>query len=365
MERDPNLRGVLLIDTRSSPPIREYLREDVLRLGDGRTDQLKAITKAMIKLFQEREIKPDKQLFSRFRIVIKDLDEGRDGHTAAQAYLRQIVDPANAQKVWTRLCKEGVDLISRKGRRDISALQSLLAREFQLAEVPASAFQRSTTEISERDLLQANRELLEQIVDLRSDFEKAQLIPAGQGLGHVTPPPAGDSQRSSPPLLQTVLDVAASLPQIVSDISRDKFEQVEHARELYRQGKGIEATNLVSRIREQTTWPMLPNEVKGVVLRLAASLALNTENDLAKARSLATEAQAIDSQGDSRIIRALISLREEGPERALSDLSRPDNVNGFNLRLHLMLLLGRSDDVIALANNPHDSVVANGETMRL
>jgi hypothetical protein len=194
LELDPNLRCVLLIDTRSSAPIREYLREDLLRLGQGRTDRLKDITKAMIKRLIDSDIKPDEQLLSRFRIVHSDLDEGCAGHAAAQAFLRQIVaDPENAQKAWTQLCKEGMDLISMKGRRDRSALKALLAREVQLAQEYEAGFEPSSTEIPVGELLETSRELLEQVVHLRSDLEKVNVIP-DQRFGYAPQIAIGASQ---------------------------------------------------------------------------------------------------------------------------------------------------------------------------
>lgn len=82
------LRAVLLIDRHSSEAIRNDLKTDISRIGQGRQDGLKQIT---LDLISQLQVEPDPALFARFRIVVVDLDQGSDGMAAAQSLLSRIV----------------------------------------------------------------------------------------------------------------------------------------------------------------------------------------------------------------------------------------------------------------------------------
>lgn len=121
-----DLLGVLLVDTKTSASIREEIRQDFIRLSDGRTESLKSETKELLATLSE--LGPvDYLLFQRLRIIVKDFGPGGDGCAAAISLLRNIVaDSVNAEDSWKILCSEGIALCARRGRRDKEALAKLL-----------------------------------------------------------------------------------------------------------------------------------------------------------------------------------------------------------------------------------------------
>ena len=113
---DKQLRGVLIVDTTASQPIRTDLRNDLTRVGQGRTDQLKQITIDLQDRLLKRGIS-DTSLFERLRIVVKDLEQAMDGRDAALTLLRGLVEsPDHATVAWSKLVEKGHDLIAQRGR---------------------------------------------------------------------------------------------------------------------------------------------------------------------------------------------------------------------------------------------------------
>ena len=121
-------------------PEQNQLKTDFLRLGDGRRDGLSPITKAVLKLLDTQGL-TDRGIFSRFRIIVKDLDIGDDGHSAALTLLSRIVaTPGEIATAWTVLNNEGLRQITRRGRRDSEALVRLVGAHVHLRrDVPNHA----------------------------------------------------------------------------------------------------------------------------------------------------------------------------------------------------------------------------------
>jgi hypothetical protein len=112
---DTGLRAVIMVDRHASETVTEDLRKDVIRLGQGRRDDLKEITKAVLADLQAHRIGVD-QTFQRLRIVVVDLDEGSDGVSAACAMLGNVVAPSRTLTAYKILGKRGHWLIKNRGR---------------------------------------------------------------------------------------------------------------------------------------------------------------------------------------------------------------------------------------------------------
>src|SRR5215213_4230061 len=82
LDSDPNLRAVLMVDSSSSGTIKDDLRSDIVRLGMGRTDNLKPISSEFLELLEQNGIASNAALFNRLRIIVKDLENGMDGQAA-------------------------------------------------------------------------------------------------------------------------------------------------------------------------------------------------------------------------------------------------------------------------------------------
>ena len=149
---NPNLFGILLVDTAASAPIRETLRQDFLRIADGRDDLLKPETLDLLAMLDALGIR-ERKLFQRFRIVVKDFAPTGDGRAAAISLLRTVVaDPLRAADAWGILSDEGLSLCTRRGRRDIEALGQLLRlRPDAEARVLAKHHYRKWVEITNAD----------------------------------------------------------------------------------------------------------------------------------------------------------------------------------------------------------------------
>jgi|GEM_PF-1163590 len=124
---NPSLYGVLLTDCTASSTIRDELRKDVERLGQGREDNLKTITQEVRKRLREAGISHSSDIFRRFRIVIADLDNSqRDAKTALGLLTLILKNREQAGQAWKVLSDDGLDLIQKRGQRDAEALSRLL-----------------------------------------------------------------------------------------------------------------------------------------------------------------------------------------------------------------------------------------------
>ena len=140
LQENRQLYGVLLTDSTASKIIREDLRNDFKRLGQGRTDGLKAITQEVQQKLVEANLpEADPDFFRRLVIVVLDLDDGLQDGKHAQLLLRNVLhDPKQSASSWKVLWGEGLKLISNRGCRDSKAWARLLSNQgIQLASVCA------------------------------------------------------------------------------------------------------------------------------------------------------------------------------------------------------------------------------------
>ncbi|HEX7772664.1 MAG TPA: hypothetical protein VF435_09605 [Pyrinomonadaceae bacterium] len=134
LDKDQSLRAAIMVDNSSRRNIKDDLSEDILRLGMGRVDNLKPITSEFLHLLQQNGITSSEALFSRLRIVVKDLEKGMDGQAAATSLLTRVVQtPSQSSTAWRILSNEGLELTSRRGRRDRRSLAKLLGKHLTLS----------------------------------------------------------------------------------------------------------------------------------------------------------------------------------------------------------------------------------------
>ena len=167
---DPTLRGVIMVDRHASQIIREDLRQDLIRLGQGRTDDLKQIAKDLLADFQSQGIS-SVGVFDRLRIAVVDLDEGNDGITAARAMLGSVVEPKNASTAWALLGKQGHRLIKNRGRDTVSSVADLLAGAVGLRRQPTSPVAALAT--YRRWVWESTREFLSPVLGKRFPIDQA------------------------------------------------------------------------------------------------------------------------------------------------------------------------------------------------
>lgn len=124
---NPSLYSILLTDSTASGTIKDDLRQDLKRFGQGRTDDLKAITQEVRNKFEREGITNDSALFRRLSIIVVDLDDDSQGAKSAQILLSQAIENQHqARQAWITLVNDGIKLITNRGRRDAEALARLL-----------------------------------------------------------------------------------------------------------------------------------------------------------------------------------------------------------------------------------------------
>lgn len=133
----PQLRAVLLVDHHASLIIRDDLKRDLVRLGQGRSDDIRPITRELLDDLQMQGLSGI-AVFARFRIVVVDLDPGSDGAAAAQAMLTRVVAAKDSPTAYTLLGKRGHQMIKNRGRDDVYQCAKFLDTSVGLASVASS-----------------------------------------------------------------------------------------------------------------------------------------------------------------------------------------------------------------------------------
>jgi hypothetical protein len=132
LNRNSKLRAILMVERGASKIIREDLRLNILRLGQGRFDGIKNITRDLIAELTSRGV-ADMSIFARLRIVVVDLDDGSDGLSSAQALLSRVVAAKDSPTAYQLLGKRGHGLIKNRGRDDVVQCARFLENAIGLA----------------------------------------------------------------------------------------------------------------------------------------------------------------------------------------------------------------------------------------
>lgn len=128
--------GVLIVSSTSSNTITEDLAKDIVRLGDGRSDNLSGITTKLVSKFNALGL-PIADSCKRIRVqTISALEWDQASILAARAELAHLcADQTQVRSAWNALYKDASALIEHRGRRDASSvLRVLRAEHVSLAE---------------------------------------------------------------------------------------------------------------------------------------------------------------------------------------------------------------------------------------
>ncbi len=149
---------------------------------------------------------------------------------------------------------------------------------------------------------------------------------------------------------------------LVAELAGERSRELEAVRELAVEGKGDEALRQVVAIQARGSWVEMPEEVRAKALRIQASLTLHVLADFESAKRLFGEARAICPSANTRPMEAMLLRESIGPQAAFDVLSPPRTVEEWNLRLELLLELGRPDDLLVEAAAPPAGVTPTVET---
>lgn len=163
----------------------------------------------------------------------------------------------------------------------------------------------------------------------------------------------------------TIDTLSSKIEHLSSDLSKAKAQCVEEYRELYRQGKLGEAYNRIISLRNDANWGVFEKPLQSKILQALAGYAISVEQDTDKARSLAEQALALDPEGNDVLLQVLISYYSEGVEVALKLINNPLKIDLFNLKLGLLLQLGRTDEIISALQDLSPDLKVDAETNRI
>lgn len=119
--------GVLVVSPSSSNTITNDLAKDIIRVGDGRTDNLSTIASQFLEKLNLLSI-PARDACAHIRIqTVSATNLHQEAIRTAHAYLTHIcADNAQIGAAWDALYADASRLIELQGRRDVSSLQCVL-----------------------------------------------------------------------------------------------------------------------------------------------------------------------------------------------------------------------------------------------
>lgn len=161
------------------------------------------------------------------------------------------------------------------------------------------------------------------------------------------------------------IDSSSQLEKLISLLSQEKATRIDELREKFNEGKVRDAYELIQSMQLDLHWETLSNSVRAKALRAMAFFTLDLENDVEKARQQMETAKQADPEGDDIIIRSWVLFYERKPQEALQLVSTPASTEAFNLRVNLLLLLGRIDEVLNSIEHPPGGVALDMETKRV
>lgn len=174
------------------------------------------------------------------------------------------------------------------------------------------------------------------------------------------------SQSLAPAARRAVGPLGAYFEEITSIVSRDVAEKLEGIRELNREGLKAESLSRLDELRRDQSWEYLGVSLQAKILRVAAALTLSKDSAAhGEAARLADEAHDLDPGADETFIRTLICYYERGAEEALELIAEPSDRDSFNLKVAVLIQLGKTQEALGLMGSPPEGVDPDAETQRL
>ena len=135
LAKDPDLRGVLLVDSQSALTIRKELARDVERLGRGLDDSLGDAAKNLLADLRHAAVSHSADIWRRLGVVTLDLEDRSSGQEAAFQMLRSVLNrPDQSRDAWERLVRRGLAETKWRGKSDVAILVEFLAPTIPIAE---------------------------------------------------------------------------------------------------------------------------------------------------------------------------------------------------------------------------------------
>jgi nucleoside phosphorylase/tetratricopeptide (TPR) repeat protein len=161
--------------------------------------------------------------------------------------------------------------------------------------------------------------------------------------------------------------LSAQLESVSSELSDEKLDKLEELRELFREGEFNDAYEGVRQFRQSPNWNAMSEGLRAAVLRALAIMTLSFKklDGIAEATRLADEARETEPSEDDATLRVRLKIFTEGHAPALEELASPTTLDGFNLRLGLLIETDRIEEALEALRNPPAGVAFDAETQRL
>jgi hypothetical protein len=259
------------------------------------------------------------------------------------------------------LFHDGLLNTHESARRVLETFAGHLRRELYRSE-DGLLIESSRADLRQQETKEGLAALREEV---RAGFEslnvdKTQAEDLSSHVSALTTPPG--------PAYQATLNVLSSqLDSVSSELSDEKLDKLEELRELFREGEFNEAYESVKQYRQSPNWNALSERLRAAVLRALATMTLSLKkaDGVAEATRLANEARGTEPSEDDATLRARLKIFTEGHEAALEELPAPTTLDGFNLRLGLLIETDRIEEALGALRRPPTGVAFDAETHRL
>jgi len=259
------------------------------------------------------------------------------------------------------LFHDGLINTHESARRVLETFAGHLRRELYRSE-DGLLIESSRADLRQQETTEALAALREEV---RAGFEtlyvdKTQAEDLSSHVSALATPPG--------PAYQATLNVLSSqLDSVSSELSDEKLNKLEELRELFREGEFNEAYESVKQYRQSPNWNALSERLRAAVLRALATMTLSLKKagGVAEATRLANEARETEPSEDDATLRARLKSFTEGHEAAFEELPGPTTLDGFNLRLGLLVETDRIEEALGALSRPPAGVTFDAETHRL
>lgn len=160
----------------------------------------------------------------------------------------------------------------------------------------------------------------------------------------------------------------AQLGELAERLDKQIAGEIETLLQETREGRSDRVMlRLVELRNDGTTWSSITPENQAKILRLTGSLALNRNDDISLAKSLANDAGKIFEPDGPSALRAQIIWREEGAEEAVEFLKDGKTIDALHIRAGALIQLSRPEEALKDLKTAEELSQDNpkGETYRL
>lgn len=164
---------------------------------------------------------------------------------------------------------------------------------------------------------------------------------------------SADPGVSSPSRSSGNLAIAGGLQESIAlEFNAEVEREIPSVRKMARMGRWNCALVEVEQRIASPRWAVLDHTIRSKVLILSAGLHIDAKNDLVGARNRIRLAREADPLGNFQVVESVIALREDRYEDALKILEIPESTDAWNIRISILINLGKNDEALEIIKQP-------------